>query len=76
MSVHLIAPDVKRRMAEEDAKRAAFIEQMRRELAESLTHIASGLAYPRIARADLERAQVHLVRALSIATALDPKEAA
>lgn len=66
--------EVKRQWAEKDREEARYIEKMRAECAEAISRLAEAIRRPRVARSDLEEAQRHFLRALSIAGVLDPEE--
>lgn len=70
----LLPPADQERIKKSEERMVKLREQMRQELAEVLRRVADALAYPNVARADLEEAQKYLIRALSIAAVLDPEE--
>ena len=65
---------IRKQLDEQDARKAKLTAQMQRECADALASIADALRFPSIARADLEQAQKHVMRALSIAAAIDPED--
>lgn len=67
-------PETKKRFEEEEARRTKLREQMRQECTEVLRRVADAISTPNIARSDLEEAQKHVARALSIAAVLDPED--
>lgn len=73
----LMAPEqaavYRRARAEEDDREAKLQDDFRKACADCLGDLAQALHSPRIARADMESAQRHLMRALSIAATLDPE---
>ena len=70
----LMPEHIRKQWDEQDAHKAKLTAQMQRECADALASIADALRFPNIARADLEIAQKHVMRALSIAAAIDPEE--
>jgi hypothetical protein len=69
----LMPAEVQRQWAERDAKDAKLREELRQEAVDAIASLADAIRFPNIARADLEAAQKHVVKALSIAAVLDPE---
>ena len=70
----LMPPDVLRQWEEQDARNAKLAEELRQHCADALRRIADAMSYPRCAADDLERATLHIAKALSVARALDPED--
>ena len=66
--------DVRARWDEEDRQRAKLSEDLRIACSDVLADLACAIRHPRIARTDLESAYRAFMRALSIASVLDPEE--
>lgn len=69
----LIPPAVRKQWDAKDAREIQLKEQMRAHCADALASIADAIRFPGIARTDLEAAQVSVMKALSIAAAIDPE---
>lgn len=71
---NLMPPEVRQRWDEEARKEARYIERLRAEAAETIERLAEAIRRPKCCRVDLEEAEKHLARALSIAAILDPEQ--
>lgn len=69
----LMPEHIRRQWSEEDQREAKLAEDMRQACCSALERIAEAMRRPRISRVELEDAQKHLMRALSIAATLDPE---
>jgi hypothetical protein len=69
----LMPSDIRRQWEEQDARNAKLAEELRQHCADALRRIADAMSYPSCSRDDLERASLHIAKALSVGAALDPE---
>lgn len=65
--------EIREKWAEEERKRAKLAEDFRKACADCLGNMASAIHSPSISRGYMESAHRNLLRALSIASVLDPE---
>jgi hypothetical protein len=71
--VSLLPDHVQKEWAEREKREAGLREQLRQECALVLPLLAQAIARPSVSRSDLEAAQKHVMKALSISCVLDPE---
>lgn len=67
---------IRKQWEEQDRLQARLTEELRKHCADALNDLADAVRSPRISRATLESALLHVTGALAVAAILDPKEAA
>jgi hypothetical protein len=70
----LLPEAAQKNIREESESRRVLSEQVRQECLQAIADLSMAARWPGSARLDLEAAQKHLMKALSISCVLDPEE--